>query len=281
VERFRAELGARLREEGFEVIPAGANPDVALSLVYRRSGWLARAVSKDQTLEREVACGIRQADDRLEVVQKATELARTTQFRTADVEPPAPAPPRPAPPAPAPAAPDVSLTATARREDRTPPVHAPQGREISAGLDGLRRGSDLDWLARVGGRTALTPHVGLRLDLGLTYLDREYRLFEEQTLFGLGFRVMASRELSIELAAMGGLLLHEYRLEGGSGWNVALDELAEGVLIAGLEVFRGVRLDLRVAAGWRTRNAQPTNYVPSWASERFPTEAGLSICYFY
>ncbi|HLK90664.1 MAG TPA: hypothetical protein VKZ18_12255 [Polyangia bacterium] len=300
--RLREALIARLDEEGFEVVAAGGSPDVALGLMFRGGGWFIRATSAGETLEREAACGIRLADDRLEVVQKATELARKAQLRAANAEaPPAAeavrAPAAPATSAPAAAAPTAAAPSAAapsaepsvpivRQRDAGPPPpppasESPRGpRELSAGIDALVRGPNLDALARLGGRLALEPRIGLRLDLGLTYSDQEFRLFEEQALVGVGYRLALRFDASVELAAMGGLLLHEYRLEGGSGWSTASDALAEAVVIAGRRISDGARLELRAAAGWRTGNVHPIDYTPYWSAEQLRVEVGVGVSFF-
>ena len=84
--RLREQLEARLLQEGFAVVPDGAGTDIALRLSPRGLGWWLRAVLPAETLEREVVdCGVQRAEERLELVQKATELARKALLRSREI----------------------------------------------------------------------------------------------------------------------------------------------------------------------------------------------------
>jgi hypothetical protein len=92
-------LAARLSQEGFTVVSGGDQPDIALRLSFGDPGWVIRATFATETLTREVPrCGIRAAEDQLEIVQKATELVRRAHFRLLEAESVPMPPPLPAPP---------------------------------------------------------------------------------------------------------------------------------------------------------------------------------------
>ena len=290
--RLREQLAARLLEEGFAVVPEGGDAEIVLRLAPRAPGWLLRAVVPTETLEREVAdCAVERAEERLVLVQKATELARKALHARAVSEaalppgaasPAGAAPPAAAAPSPAPAssspAPAVTL-----REARRPVAEVdvaerrvPAGRELSAGAGVLAQGTELQPLARLAGRAALGPRLGLDVALGMTGATTAYRLLEEQALVGLSGRLAAGGGLWFDAGAEVGLLVHEYRAIGGSGWATVPDEVALLTFRSGLAMAPHLGLELSVAAGLRTHDARPQT-PESWATSGYLVQGGLGV----
>ena len=84
---LRERLVARLSQEGFTVVSGEDQPDLLLRLSSGDPGWVIRATLATETLTREVPrCGIRAAEDQLEIVQKATELVRRAHFRLLEAQ---------------------------------------------------------------------------------------------------------------------------------------------------------------------------------------------------
>jgi hypothetical protein len=277
-------LAARLSQEGFAVVSGDDQPDISLSLSFGDPGWVIRATFDTEILTRAVPrCGIRAAEDQLEIVQKATELVRRAHFRLLEAEsepmppplpalPPLPAPPRSPPPAAQTAAP--SLVVAAALSSRAPAAWAP---EVSAGLDLLVRGAHVDPLLRVGGRLSLDPRIGALLTTGVSAASAgAIDVLEGQILAGFGYRESLGKRLRVEAAVEGGVLLHHYstKLESGDRF----DPLGVVAFTGGLALSRRVGFELRLASGVaRTEYAQLIGNDVAWSRSRFRVEAGVGL----
>ena len=277
-------LAARLSQEGFTVVPVAREPDIVLRLSFSDPGWVIRATLATEILTREVPrCGIRAAEDQLEIVQKATELARRAHFRLleAESEPmppplapllPSPAPPRSLPPAAPNTAP--SLVAAAALSSPAPAAWAS---EVTAGLDLLVRGAHVDPLLRVGGRLSLDPRIGALLTMGVSAANAgAIDVLEGQVVAGFGYRESVGKRLGVEAAVEGGVLLHHYstNLESGDRF----DPLAVVAFTGVLAVSRRVGVELRLASGVsRTEYAQLIGNDVAWSRSRFRVEAGVGL----
>jgi hypothetical protein len=288
---FKERLTARLSQEGFSVVSVERAPDVVLRLSFSDPGWIVRATFATETLTRVVpACGIRSAEDQLEIVQKATELVRRAHFRlleagrdTAPVPPPAPpAPPAPVvPPAvassPSPPAQAASQHLVVAAAIPSPAPASAWAPEISPGLDLLIRGLHVDPLVRVGGRLRLGPRVGALLTTGVSGAGAgAITVVEGQVLAGFGYRDSLGERLRIEAAVEGGLLLHHYSTKLDSGDR--FDPLLVVAFTGGLALSRRIGLELRLAPGVaRTEYAQLIGNDVAWSRSRFRLEAGIGM----
>jgi hypothetical protein len=250
-----------------------------------------RATLATETLTREVPrCGIRAAEDQLEIVQKATELVRRAHFRLLEAEsvpmpPPLPAPPTspasPVPPTPprssSPAAQTTSPPLVVAAAISSPAAYAAWAPEVSAGLDLLIRGTHVDPVIRVGGRLSLDPRIGALLTTGVSAASAgAIDVIEGQVLSGFGYRASLGGRLRVEAAVEGGVLLHHYstKLESGDRF----DPLGVVAFTGGLALSRRVGLELRLASGVaRTEYAQLIGNDVAWSRGRFRVEAGVGL----
>jgi hypothetical protein len=283
-------LTARMKEEGFVVVPVEREHDVVVSMRPRDRGWLIRATLPSETVERTVPeCGIASAEDRLEIVQKATELVRATWLRgrnVASAEEPnaaatddatAPSDRRPA--ATLGQAMDPELPRLPARTVLPGPPPPPSPFEASAGLDAVLRGSHVDPMVRVAGRLALRARFGLHLIAGASRsTDNVLEVDEGQLLVGIGRRIPWNDHLRLEATAAAGALLHHYTPAAGSGNR--LDPMALLVLTADFRATRHVRLQVRLAPGQSlTEYDHVYGSTPSWSRSRFRIEAGLGLVF--
>lgn len=87
VSRLVETLTERLTQEGFHVVARVADPDIVVSLSVAVPDCVLRATLPTESVARRVhGCGVVLADERLELVQKATELVRSA-YRREEVAP--------------------------------------------------------------------------------------------------------------------------------------------------------------------------------------------------
>jgi hypothetical protein len=288
--RVKQLLTARLAQEGFAVVPVEGAHDVGLSLSFGGAGWAIRATIPTETLARDVSeCGILQAEDQLEIVQKATELVRKALLRVTEAAAAAPSPPSPPPPTapppqtepPPPAATQtMGVTMVAKRPAAASSPAAPGSSteiEVSTGIDLLIRALDVDPMARIGGRLSLGPRLGVHLTTGLSDSSAgQLEVLEGQALVGLGYRLIDTGRLRLEAAVMGGLLVHHYASALDSGNRT--DELGLMAFTGDVRVWRHVGLELRVAPGLsETEYTQLAGDAVTWSRSRFRIEAGAGL----
>jgi hypothetical protein len=270
-DRLRAQLTARLLQDGFVVVPSEAEAEVGLRLWFRDPGWTIQARLAAETLARELTdCGILRSEEQLEIVQKATELVRRAQLRALSEAVRAAPPTRPS-------AVDSGLLVS-REVVSTPETVRPIGIEGTTGIDLLIRGDHADSMARLGGRLGLGPHLGLHLVTGLSAPgDEPVYVLEWQTLIGFGYRIPANDRLSFEATAEGGLLLHHYRLQLLDAGN-RVDPLAMIAFTGDVELWRHLGIELRIAPGLsNTRYTQALGAEAVWSRSRFRIEAGIGL----
>ena len=159
-----------------------------------------------------------------------------------------------------------------RRLDELEPLFG----ALDSTVGDLAQGTELQPLARLAGRAALGPRLGLDVALGMTGATTAYRLLEEQALVGLSGRLAAGGGLWFDAGAEVGLLVHEYRAIGGSGWATVPDEVALLTFRSGLAMAPHLGLELSVAAGLRTHDARPQT-PESWATSGYLVQGGLGV----
>jgi hypothetical protein len=283
-------LTARMKEEGFVVVPVEREHDVVVSMRPRDRGWLIRATLSSETVERAVPeCGIESAEDRLEIVQKATELVRASWLRgktVAAAEPEAaaasddaPSPSRRRPAATLGQALDPESPRQPSRTVLPAPPRPPSAFEASAGIDALLRGNHVDPLARVAGRLAVGRGFGVHVIAGASRSnDGLLQVDEGQLLVGIGRRFRPNPRVRLEAGAAAGGLLHHYAPALDSGTR--LDPMALVVLTADFRATSTLHLQVRLAPGLsRTEYDHVYGDTPAWSRSRFRIESGLGVVF--
>jgi hypothetical protein len=281
-------LTARMKEEGFVVVPVEREHDVVVSMRPRDRGWLIRATLPAETVERTIPeCGITSAEDRLEIVQKATELVRATWQRertvaAADAEDDADDAGSPATRRPAVRLGQAMDPESPRQPSRTVlpgPPPPPPVFEASAGMDAVVRGDHVDPMARVGARFALPAHLGLHVIAAASRsTDYPVQVDESQLLVGVGRRFRPDARLRLEAGAAGGALLHHFAPAVDSGNR--LDPIAVALLTADFRAMSHLRVQARLAPGLsRTEYEHVYGGTPGWSRSRFRVEAGVGLVF--
>jgi hypothetical protein len=266
VPEIREMLAARLGQEGFEVVPVDAAPDVVVTLSLRSPDCLVRAALPSGSVVRGVpACGAGTADERLELVQKATELVRRAYRRETVAVAPRPA---------APAQPDA-LVVTARAQ----PPAAPSDRELSIGAAMRLHASQIDPVARVGALVHRRGAWGLRLASGLSRAERDgVTVNEWDLLVGFG-RFFEGARTRFGVTAFAGPLAHHYAEEGASGTQ--FDVVAQLEVAATARLSRHLGFDLRLAPGAsRVRYLHLAGNDLVWEGSWWRVDLGIGLVFF-
>jgi hypothetical protein len=160
-------------------------------------------------------------------------------------------------------------------ESRRVPMSA-----LSLGVDLLVRDGHASPVYRVGGRIELRDDFGLVVAAGVANpYSVAYRLFEEQAVVGVGYRKVPFTHVTrlwLDTSATAGVLVHEYRPQGGSGLAKVADALGIVTFSAGFALARHVGVELRVSPGFHTLNAHPYGQEP-WSASPFLLQAGAGL----
>jgi hypothetical protein len=265
VAALREMLAARLKEEGWEVVPLDAAPDVVVSLSLEAPDCLLSATLPTASAVRRVrGCQTRTADDRLELVQKATELVRRTCRR--EETPPPPVEPAPSDP----------LTVTMAAPRPAPPA-AP---EVYTGADLRFRAGRVDPVVRVAGRLALEPPWALQIGAGVTEASHDtVTVTEGDLVMALGRRLAEVGRVRIEGSAGAGVIIHRFSATDETGTR--FDVLGVAALDVTAPLSRHVGLAMRIAPGIsRTEFTHLTGNTVAWSGGRLRLDAGVGLVFF-
>lgn len=280
--RLAAALTDRLTEEGFHVVARDAEPDVVVSLSVGAPDCVLRATRPTVTVERRVlGCGVVVADDQLELVQKAAELARSAYRREEPVPPPG-VDARPMRPAAA-AVPPVSPTPPVLSAV-APSATAPATWEVSTGLDLQIRAGRLDPAARLGSRVRLDADWALHLTTGLSRatsgpaVGSSLAITEGTMLAGVARRIHDGERVRIEAAVFAGALVHHF--DDGADSGTRLDPVGALALTGTVRLSRHLGVQVRLAPGMsRTEYRHVAGNVVVWQGGRPRLDAGIGVVF--